>query len=107
MREAVAEETDENGERILRQMAQGASSPPVVGLAVSHNDGDRRRLRRDRDSAATTKRSRNFARCMKVTGGLGPLNTTKGMPFAYSKRRDAVFDNVNLEWFKERIEDGL
>jgi 1,4-alpha-glucan branching enzyme len=21
--------------------------------------------------------------------------------------RDAVFDNMNLEWFKERIEDGL
>lgn len=104
--EAVAERSDEMGGRILRQMAR-----ELLLLESS-----------DWQFLITTGTAADYGRS-RFLGHLGAFEELRNMYAKYRETnvledaekealcvlegRDAIFDNVNPDWFKERIEDGL
>ncbi len=101
MAKAVAEESDETGERILRQMArellllQSSDWQFLITTGTAADYGKSRFLghysafKSLLDMYESYKRTRTF--------GHEERDTLRSL-----EDRDAVFDNVNLEWFKEK-----
>lgn len=106
MAKAVLEETDETGARILRQMArellllQASDWQFLITTKTAADYGKSRFL----EHYNAFEDLRNMYDGYIKTRALAPSD---GNVLRLLEERDAVFDNVNLEWFRERIDDGL
>jgi 1,4-alpha-glucan branching enzyme len=106
MAEAVAGEVDEAGARILRQMArellllQSSDWQFLITTGTAADYGKSRFLGHYKAFEALQHMYEGYKRTRV-------LEDSERDALRVLEERDAVFDNVNLEWFKERMGDGL
>jgi 1,4-alpha-glucan branching enzyme len=106
MSRAVAEETDAVGTRILKQMARELfllQSSDWQFLITTGTAADYAKSRLSGHYEAFV----NLRKMYEDYRRTGLLEKDERDNLGVIEERDAVFENVNLEWFKERIEDGL
>ena len=98
---------DETSERLLKQMArelflmQSSDWQFLISTKTAGDYGESRFLG-------------HYQRVQGAGAHVRPLQKERGLERAATARalrlleeKDALFDNVKLEWFKERTEDGL